>query len=71
MVNTFQSLDDPRLDPLYEAVVDSTEEAILNALCMATDMTGINNHYVPAIPLDKVKFFISKYKNLFRKLELK
>ena len=26
---------DQRLDPLYEAVMEATEEAILNSMCMA------------------------------------
>lgn len=71
MVYSFKSLDDQKLDPLYEAVVDTTEEAILNALCMAHDMTGINNRFVPAIPLERVKNIINKYKELYAKLKEK
>jgi D-aminopeptidase len=36
-------------------VADATEEAILNALCMATTMTGINNRVAYAIPLDRLR----------------
>lgn len=55
MVYKMKILLDQRLDPLYEAVMDCTEEAILNSMCMATSMTGINGNFVPALPLDEVK----------------
>jgi D-aminopeptidase len=45
-------LQDARMDPLYQAAVDATEEAILNALCMATDMDGVDGHFAPAVPLE-------------------
>ncbi len=54
-------LADEHMDPLYKAVIDATEEAILNALCAATGMTGINNRYAPSLPLDQVREIIAKY----------
>jgi D-aminopeptidase len=42
---------DTALDRLYEAVVECTEEAILNALCMADEMTGQGGNFAPALPL--------------------
>jgi D-aminopeptidase len=45
-------LNDNRIDPLYEAVVDAVEEAILNALLAAETMTGRNGHTVHALPED-------------------
>ena len=44
MVTKVKLLLDQRLDPLYEAVMEATEEAILNAMCMAGPMTGVNGH---------------------------
>ncbi len=38
---------DPELDPLFEAALECTEEAILNSLFEATDTTGRNGHFVP------------------------
>ncbi|WP_211455214.1 P1 family peptidase [Collimonas antrihumi] len=38
------SLHDNLLDPLFEAVVDSTEQAIVNALFAAEAVTGRNGH---------------------------
>ncbi len=47
MVYRMKILLDQRLDPLYEAVIEATEEAILNALCMARDMDGVNGNAMP------------------------
>jgi D-aminopeptidase len=46
-----QSVEQFQLGPYLEAVSESIEEAIINALCMADDMTGINGNFVPALPL--------------------
>lgn len=50
----FTVVADRHIDPLYRATVDATEEAILNALCMAEPMTGRDGHHAPALPLDQV-----------------
>ncbi len=42
------------LDPYYEAVVQATEEAVLNALVAADEMTGRDGHRSPALPRDQV-----------------
>ncbi|HEU5055497.1 MAG TPA: P1 family peptidase [Kofleriaceae bacterium] len=47
-------LHDARMDPLYQAAVEATEEAILNAICMATDMDGVDGHFAPALPLEEL-----------------
>ncbi len=39
-----------QLDPLFEAVVQSVEEAVLNALVAARTMFGRDNHRSPGIP---------------------
>jgi D-aminopeptidase len=41
--------------PLFAAVVETTEEAIGNALTMATTTTGRDGHTVYALPLDRLK----------------
>ncbi len=55
MVYHMKILLDQRLDPLYEAVIEATEEAILNALCAARDMEGANGNVVRALPLAEVR----------------
>jgi D-aminopeptidase len=44
-----QMLPNERINTLFEAVVDATEEAILNALLAAETMTGRNGHTVHAL----------------------
>lgn len=47
-------LSNDQIDPLFEAVIQATEEAIINALFAAETTTGINNNRVPALPKEKV-----------------
>jgi len=42
------------LDPFYEAVVRSVEEAVLNALVANEEMVGYRGHRVPALPRDRI-----------------
>jgi D-aminopeptidase len=60
MVAHLKILLDTRMDPLYEAVIEATEEAILNALCMARDMDGVNGNFCPALPVQEVKDWFEK-----------
>ncbi len=48
------------LDPLFEAVLEATEEAVLNALLRATTISG-SRHTVEAIPVDRVVAALAKY----------
>jgi D-aminopeptidase len=52
------------MNPVFEATVQATEEAIINALVAAETMTGINNHKVIAIPHDRLKQVMRKYNRL-------
>ncbi|MCB1502216.1 MAG: P1 family peptidase [Bauldia sp.] len=47
-------LADSSLDPFFDAVIEATEEAILNALVANADMTGRDGNFVPAIPRDRL-----------------
>ena len=40
---------------LFLAAAEATEEAILNAMCMAETMTGLQGRTVHALPLDRLK----------------
>lgn len=48
-----------RTDPLYTAVVEAVEEAVLNALIVNSDMTGRDNHFSPALPHDRLRTLLS------------
>jgi D-aminopeptidase len=50
-----EPLPDSALDPLFGAAIDVTEEAILNSLTAADDMTGFRGHVRHAVPLDRVR----------------
>jgi D-aminopeptidase len=48
------------MSPLFQAVVEATEEAIYDSLFMATTVTG-NGRTAEAIPLDRVREVLRKY----------
>jgi D-aminopeptidase len=48
-------IPDEHLDPFFEAVVQSTEEAILNSLIANSDMVGRDGNFVPSIPHSEVR----------------
>ena len=45
-----EMIPDEHLDDFFHAVVQSTEEAILNSMIANSDMTGRDGNFVPAIP---------------------
>ena len=49
-----------RITPLFEATVQATEEAILNALVAARDMVGAEDLFVPALPHEAVRAFVQR-----------
>ena len=57
---TTQQLSNDEMSPLFEAVIEATEEAIYNSMFMATTVTG-RGRTVPAIPLDSVRAVLRKY----------
>ena len=54
-------LPNDRMNPLFEATVQATEEAIVNALIAAETMTGVDGHKVIALPHDRLKQVMKKY----------
>lgn len=48
-------LGEDALSPLFEAVVDATEEAIDNALLKAQTVRGRDGHVAEAIPIDRLR----------------
>lgn len=49
------------LTPLFEAVAEATEEAIVNALCAATTMVGVDGRTAYALPLDRLRALMRRY----------
>jgi len=57
-------LPNERITPLFEATVQATEEAIINAMVAAETMTGADNHKAIALPHDKLRAALRKYNRL-------
>ena len=56
-----EMLPNPRINPLFYATVQATEEAILNAMLAAETMTGANDLRVSALPPDRLLAALRKY----------
>ena len=61
MTHQIEILLDDACDGLYEAVVECTEEAIVNFLCIADDMRGQSDHFAPALPLDDLATILNRH----------
>ncbi|ADO73068.1 P1 family peptidase [Stigmatella aurantiaca] len=60
-VSSVSMLENDRLTPLFEATVQATQEAILNALLAADTMTGADGVRVFALPQDRLIEAMKKY----------
>jgi D-aminopeptidase len=59
-VRDIKVLGNDAMSPLFQAVIEATEEAIINSLLKATNVTG-NGRTIEAIPIEKVKEILKKY----------
>ena len=59
-----QMVPNDSLDPIFTATVQATEEAVINALVAAKDMTGADNHHVTALSHEKLRAVLKKYGRL-------
>ena len=50
-----------KLNPVFEATVEATEEAIINAMVAARDMEGINGNKYYSLPHDRLIDILKKY----------
>ncbi len=62
--STIQRLPSPRMDPLFTATVQATEEAIINAMLAADTMTGADYWRYYAIPHDELREVLREHKRL-------
>lgn len=53
-----------RMDPLFTATVEATEEAIVNALVAGRTMTGVSGYSVPGIDHDALQAVLARYNRL-------
>jgi L-aminopeptidase/D-esterase-like protein len=57
-------LPNDSLDPVFRATVEATEEAVVNAMVAAQDMTGVDDHRVIALPHAALRAVLKKYGRL-------
>ena len=57
-------MSNERISAVFEATVDATEEAIVNALVAAETMTGVDGHRSEAISHDALRQALRKYNRL-------
>jgi L-aminopeptidase/D-esterase-like protein len=63
-VRELKMLPNNRLDAIFLATVQATEEAVVNALVGAETMKGINDRQVTALPHDRLREVLKKYNRL-------
>src|SRR5437867_3605648 len=61
LTHSIETIPNDRMDPIFTAVVQATEEAIINALVDNQAMTGRDNHRVDALPHDRMRALLRKY----------
>jgi D-aminopeptidase len=57
---TLAELPNALMSPLFLAAIEASEEAIYNALAMATTMRGLGGRTVEALPLDRVAALLAR-----------
>ncbi|HET9504642.1 MAG TPA: P1 family peptidase [Hymenobacter sp.] len=63
-LETWHSVPKERLDGLYQATAQATEEAIINALVAADTMEGINGNTLYGLPADRLQAVLRQYNRL-------
>jgi D-aminopeptidase len=61
-ISNVRMLAPSAMTSLFRAAAETTEEAILNALCMAETMTGKDGRTVYALPLDRLEQVMKRYR---------
>ena len=59
--NTVQTVSNERISPIFNATVEATEEAIVNAMVAAHTMTGRDGHTVNALPHEQLQQVLKRY----------
>ena len=56
-----EALTNDAMSPLFQAVIEATEEAVYNSMLKATTMTG-NGHTVEALPIDRTVEILKEHR---------
>ena len=60
LTHSVQTIPNDRLDPIFAAVVEATDEAVVNALVDNQSMTGRDSHHVEALPHDRLREILKR-----------
>ncbi len=60
-VHRVETLGHDSMTPLFEGVVEATEEAIINSLCAAETISGIKGRTGYALPLDMLRDLLKRF----------
>jgi D-aminopeptidase len=63
-IDSVNFLRNDEITPLFLAVIEATEEAIINSLFMATTMSGKENHMVESLPIEEVLKILKQHGSL-------
>ncbi|MBT8253313.1 MAG: P1 family peptidase [Bacteroidia bacterium] len=69
LYNSIHLLRNENVSPLFLACIEATEEAILNSLFAAENMTGRDGHQIDALPIEQVLKLLKKYNRLKERKE--
>jgi D-aminopeptidase len=62
ITHNVQTIPNDLMDPLFSGVVQATEEAVVNALIDNHSMTGRDNHRVDALPHDRLREIMKRFR---------
>jgi L-aminopeptidase/D-esterase-like protein len=63
-VTRWEIVPGAHFDPLFDATVQATEEAVINAMVAARTMTGADGVTVPALPHERVREILRQHRRL-------
>lgn len=63
-VAPLEVLANAEIDPFFEAIVEATEEAVVNALVAGRDLVGVNGRKIYGLPHDRLREALRKYGRL-------
>ena len=59
--NSIEIMNDRRIDAIYQAVVEATEESVVNALFKANTIIGRDGNTLHALPIAQTLELLKKY----------
>jgi len=63
-IRQLSMLPNDRINSIFLATVQATEEAVINAMIAAETMTGLEGHTVMALPHDRLREILKKYNRI-------